>query len=67
MTEALNMKTIGFIQACQILNDLKTTQYNDAGGFETHKGLHPTLGELILVANAADGSAILIQQSVSAG
>lgn len=61
MTETLNMKTINFLQACDILNDLETTQYKDAGAFESHKGMHPTLGELILVVNAVDGSAMLIQ------
>lgn len=67
MTEALTMKSIDFTQACNILGDLKIIQHIDAGGFETHKGTHPTLGELVLVANAADGTATLIQPSITAG
>lgn len=67
MTETLTMKSINFLQACDILGDMHKTHHIDSGGFETHKGIHPTLGELILVANAADGTATLIQSSITAG
>lgn len=67
MTGSLIATQISFHEVSEILADMEPMQYWDGGGFETRKGFHPKLGEIILVINASDGSAILIQVSTSPG